>query len=268
MSFRKFLTSRAFIISLALAIVLVVLLIVFTLYRLKGYTHHGISYQVPDFTGMTFEQSESVAQAAHMEVQIMDSTFNKDAEPGTIIDQVPKWNKRVKEGRVIYLTLNSLEPEKVKLPKLTDISFRQARVLLENVGLLINNISYQPSEFDDLVLNVLQDSVEVREGDKLVKGSAVDLVIGQSKGNVETTLPNLQGLFIEDVKGALSAARLNLGVLIYDHSIQTKDDTLNARVWKQMPDAAAVQKVYQGSSVDLWVTNDEEKLNQDILPEQ
>ena len=266
MSFRKFLTSRAFILSLALAIILVVLLIALTLYRLKSYTHHGISYQVPDFTGMTYAQSDSVAKTAHVEVQIMDSVYNKNAEPGAIVDQVPKGNKRVKQGRVIFLTINSLEPEKVKLPKVTDISYRQVQVLLDNCGLNIDSIVYQPSEYNDLVLSVLQNSAEVGEGDKLEKGSSVVLVIGQSKGNVETPLPNLQGLFIDDAKGALNSARLNLGVLIYDASVQTKDDTLNARVWKQMPDAALVQKVYLGSSVDLWLTTDDEKLMQDILP--
>lgn len=268
MSFGKFLTSRAFIISLTLAIALIVALIAFTLYKLKGYTYHGISYQVPNFTGMSFEQSDSLAQTAHLEVVIMDSVYNKNAAPATIVDQVPKWNKRVKEGRVIFLTINSLEPEKVKLPKLTDISFRQAQVLLENCGLIIGNIEYQPSEYDDLVLSALQDSFVVREGDHLIKGSAVDLVVGQSKGNVETPLPNLNGMFIDDAKGALNTAHLNLGVLIYDHSIKTKYDSLNARVWKQMPDATLVQKVYLGSSVDLWVTMDEEKLIKHILPEQ
>lgn len=268
MSFRKFLTSRAFIISFALAIVLVVALMAFTFYKLKSYTHHGISYQVPDFTGLTFEQSDSLAQTAHLEVTVMDSVYNKFAAPGAIVDQVPKWNKRVKQGRVIFLTINSQEQEKVKLPRLTDISFRQAQVLLESSGLIVNNIRYQPSEFNDLVLNVLQDSVEVREGDMLVKGSAVDLIIGQSKGNVETSLPNLRGLFLDDAKDKLTDARLNLGVLIYDHSIKTKDDTLNARIWKQMPDALQVQKVYLGTSVDLWLTTDDDKLIQDILPEQ
>ncbi len=268
MSFKKFLTSRTFIINLALAIVLAALLITATLFALKRYTHHGISYQVPDFTGMSVEQSAQLAQQNNIEIQVIDSIFDKTAAPGAVVDQVPKGGKRVKEGRVVFLTTNSNSREKVALPKLTDISFRQAKVVLENSGLEINTVTYQASEYNDLVLNVLQDSAEVREGDRLLRGSAVDLVVGQSKGNIETQLPQLSGMFIDDAKAALTEARLNVGVLIYDESVSTADDTLNARIWKQMPSANTVRNVYQGSSVDLWLTADEDKIITDSIPKQ
>jgi len=268
MSFRKFITSRTFIINLALAIVLTVLLLTATLFALKNYTHHGISYQVPDFTGMSVERSTLLAQQSKVEIQVIDSIFDKAAAPGAVVDQVPKGGKRVKEGRVVFLTINSNSREKVALPKLTDISFRQAKVMLENSGLGINTITYQASEYNDLVLNVLQDSIEVHEGDRLLRGSSVDLVIGQSKGNIETQLPQLSGMFIDDAKAALSEARLNVGVLIYDESISSADDTLNARIWKQMPSANTVRSVYQGSSVDLWLTTSEDKIMLDSIPKQ
>jgi len=70
---------------------------------------------------------------------------------------------------MIYLTMNALEPEKVKLPRITDISFRQAQVLLDNCGLTIDSITYEPSEYNDLVLKVKQDSEDVGEGDMLLK---------------------------------------------------------------------------------------------------
>lgn len=264
MSFKKFLTSRVFFLSLVLAVALIALLIILTMNRLKSYTHHGISYSVPDLSGMTFADAENSADNAKLRVEILDSVYTKTVAPGTVVDQVPAAQKKVKEGRVIFLTMNSVEPEKVKVPKLTDISFRQVQVLLENTGLFIDSISYQPSEYNDLVLAVLQDSIEVHEGDLLVRGSTVNLVIGQSKGNVETTLPDLFGLFSEEAKNILTDARLNMGVVIYDESIETRDDTLNARIWRQMPDIQGTSRVYLGTSVDLWLTVDEEKLTKEI----
>lgn len=260
MSFKKFLVSRAFIISLLLAIVLLVAIIALTMNRLKSYTHHGISYQVPDLSGLTLEEANVAANDAKLKIEVFDSVYNKSAVPGTVVDQVPKSHKKVKEGRVIFVTMNSMEPEKVKTPKLTDISFRQAQVLLENCGLTIDSIIYKPSEYNDLVLSVMQDSTEVSEGDRLVRGTAVVMVIGQSKGNMETALPQLFGMFVDDAKAKITDARLNLGVVIYDNTITTQDDSLNARVWKQMPDANIVKSVYLGSSVDLWLTVDDEKL--------
>lgn len=261
MSLKKFLVSRIFWINLLIAIVLVSGIIAFTLSSLKSYTHHGISYSVPDLSGMTYDEAKQVAEATQLKIELLDSIYDKTVRPGAVVDQVPKANQRVKEGRLIYLTINANEAEMVSIPKLTDISFRQAQVLLENCGLTIDSISYQPSEYTDLVLNVYQNEKELEEGDKLEKGSSVMLVVGQSRGNMETILPNLNGMFIDDARLALTNARLNMGVVIYDHSISTKEDTLNARIWKQMPDSHLVQKVYLGSSVDLWLTVDQEKLN-------
>jgi len=261
MSLKKFLANRIFWINLLVAVVLVSAIIAFTLGRLKNYTHHGISYSVPNLSGMTYDEAKEVAEATRLKVELLDSVYDKTVRPGAVVDQVPKANQQVKEGRLIYLTINANEAEMVAIPKLTDISFRQAQVLLENCGLTIDSISYQPSEYTDLVLNVYQGEKELAEGDKLEKGSSVMLVVGQSRGNMETILPNLNGMFIDDARLALTNARLNMGVVIYDHSITTKEDTLNARIWKQMPDSRLVQKVYLGSSVDLWLTVDQEKLN-------
>lgn len=259
MSLKNFLTSRIFWINLLIAVVLVSATISITLSSLKNYTHHGISYSVPDFSGMTYDEAKEVANATLLKIELLDSVYDKSMRPGAIVDQLPKANQQVKEGRLIYLTINANEAEKVTVPKLTDISFRQAQVLLENCGLTIDSISYQPSEYTDLVLKAYQGETEITEGDRLEKGSSVTLVVGQSRGNTETILPNLDGMFIEEARSALTNARLNMGVIIYDHSISTREDTLNARVWKQMPDSRAVQKVYLGTSVDIWLTVDPEK---------
>ncbi len=261
MSLKKFLLSRPFWISLAAAVILAVMLVVITLGSLKNYTRHGISYNVPDFYGMSFDEAQQAAEASHLKVQMNDSVYDKTVAPGAVVDQVPRSNQKVKEGRLIYLTINARESEKVTVPKLTDISFRQAAVLLENAGLEIDSIVYQPSEYTDLVLSAQQNNLELTEGDRLEKGSGVVLFVGQSHGNLETALPNLTGLFIEEAKMQLTEARLNLGVVIYDPSVATANDTLNARIWKQMPDSELTKQVYLGSSVDIWLTVDEVKLN-------
>jgi len=268
MSLKKFLISRIFLINLIIAIALVAAIITVTLSSLKSYTHHGISYNVPDLSGMTYNEAKELAEANQLKVELLDSVHDKTVRPGAVVDQVPAAHQQVKEGRLIYLTINASEAEMVTIPKLTDISFRQAQVLLDNCGLTIDSISYQPSEYTDLVLSAYQEGKAINEGDRLEKGRSVTLVVGQSRGNVETILPNLNGMFIDDARKALTDARLNMGVVIYDTSITTKEDTLNARIWKQMPDNRQVQKVYLGSSVDLWLTVDNEKLSPGDTTEQ
>ncbi|WP_319272943.1 PASTA domain-containing protein [uncultured Draconibacterium sp.] len=261
MSLGKFITSRAFVKHLAIAIVLVTVLLFVTFKGLKLYTKHGVSYPVPALTGLNLEEATASAEANKLRVEVIDSVYNKNYEPGSVVDQLPLANARVKENRVIRLTINSNEPEKVILPRLTDISFRQAQVLIESTGLQVGNISYQPSEYNDLVLKALQDSVTIYEGDKIIKGSDVDLIIGRSQGNMDTNLPNLTGFTLEEAQSTITDAMLNMGAVIFDKTAETAEDSASARIWKQQPNPQFTKHVNLGSSVDIWLTTDTTIIN-------
>ncbi|WP_347840063.1 PASTA domain-containing protein [uncultured Draconibacterium sp.] len=261
MSLGNFITSRTFIKHFFIAIVLVAIVLFVTLKSLMVYTNHGISYPVPALTGLNLEEASMSARANKLRVEVIDSVYNKNFAPGTIVDQLPLANSRVKENRVIRLTINSLEPEKVILPRLTDISFRQAQVLIQALGSQIENIYYQPSEYNDLVLKVMQDSVEVTEGEKIIKGTNLDLVIGRSQGNMKTALPDLTGFTLQEAQSTLTDALLNTGAIIFDKTIETAEDSLSAKIWKQLPNPKFTKQIETGSSVDIWLTTDEEKIN-------
>ncbi len=260
MSIKKFLVSRTFFIHLLIAIALVASLLFITMLVLNAYTRHGQSYPVPDMYGLSDTEAAKIAEQQNLKAVVIDSVFNDQVAPGAVVEQQPRAGFGVKENRTIFLTINSTQKEKVVLPKLTNISFRQAQVLVENCGLLIGEISYQPSEYNDLVLKIEQDSVEVFEGNVLVKGSKVDFVIGRDPENQQTPLPNLIGLKPEEAKEILTDAMLNFGVLIYDETIVTAEDSTNAVIWRQRPDAKISSSVKLGTSVDLWITVDEEKI--------
>jgi beta-lactam-binding protein with PASTA domain len=178
-----------------------------------------------------------------------------------VVDQIPRPGHGVKQNRTIFLTINSTQPEMVTLPQLTDISFRQAQVLVENSGLQIGNIFYQPSEYDNLVLNVQIDSTDIRPGKQLPKGTSVDLIVGRKRGNQTTPLPDLIGLTVDEAQATLTSAMLNTGVVIYDESIRSSGDSLSARVWRQRPDPRITGSILLGSSIDIWVTVDQLKID-------
>ncbi|MDO8953068.1 MAG: PASTA domain-containing protein [Draconibacterium sp.] len=265
MSLKNFITSRVFLKHLILAFLLVLIIIVFTLQRLKSYTRHGESFPVPNFTGLTINEIETITEQNDLKYEIIDSTHFDGAKPGVVVEQVPEAGSRVKRNRIVFLTINSTVPEKVTLPKLTDISFRQAQALIENCGLLLGTISYEPSEYDNLVLKVQQNATEIFAGNIILKGSSVDLIIGSSSGNQDTPLPNLTGLTYFEAQALLSSNMLNSGVLIYDESIITPEDTLSALIWKQYPNFQNTRIVSLGTSIDLWFTLDSLKIQQPIL---
>ena len=262
MSLKDFLTSRVFLKHLVLAILLILIIITITLQQLKSYTRHGQSFPVPNFEGLTIREIELSAEQNEMLYEIIDSVHFDGAKPGVVVEQVPEANSRVKRNRVIFLTINSTVPEKVTLPKLTDISFRQVQALIENCGIILGNISYEPSEYNNLILRVEQYARELKQGDIVYKGSSVDLIIGSSSGNQDTPLPNLTGLTISEAQGLLTNNSLNTGVLIYDGTVITDEDTLSAFVWKQYPSVKNARIVSMGTSIDLWFTLDSLKIQQ------
>lgn len=261
MSFTRFLTSRTFLVNLILAAALLAIILFITMKGLEKYTRHGQSNPVPEFTGMLPAEAQKIAHQQNLKVEIVDSLFLENTEPGVVVDQIPRPGHGVKQNRTIFLTINSTQPEMVTLPQLTDISFRQAQVLVENSGLQIGNIFYQPSEYDNLVLNVQIDSTDIRPGKQLPKGTSVDLIVGRKHGNQTTPLPDLIGLTVDEAQATLTSAMLNTGVVIYDESIRSSGDSLSARVWRQRPDPRITGSILLGSSVDIWVTVDQLKID-------
>ena len=59
-------------------------------------------------------------------------------------------------------------------------------------------------------------------------------------------------------------AFLNLGYPIYDNSILTEEDSLNAKVYRQKPMAGRHIQIPMGSYIDVWLTADSVKLQETI----
>jgi beta-lactam-binding protein with PASTA domain len=260
MSSPRFLTSRIFLIQIAIAAAIILALVFLTLKGLELYTRHGQSNPVPDFSGMSKTEAMKVASHNNMRIEIIDSVFVEDAAPGVIVDQLPEAGHGIKQDRTIFVSINSTLPEMVTVPQLTDISFRQAQVLIENSGLQVGQIMYRPSQFTNLVLEVQIDSQIVRPGQKIPKNSNIDLVIGRTQGNTTTPLPDLTGLTLEESEEILINSMLNTGVVIYDNSIVADVDSVEARVWRQRPSPDNISSVLLGSFIDLWMTTDTLKI--------
>lgn len=236
-----------------------IILMIITMQGLKIYTKHGQSNPVPDFYGLTPREAAATARQHQLRIIITDSVYIDDAAPGVIVDQIPKAGHGVKENRTISLTINSTQPEMVTLPQLTDISLRQALVLIENSSLTTGNITYQPSEYNDLVLDAKLGQVKLVPGEKVPKGTKIDLVVGREYSGKLTSLPDLTGLTVEEAKMTLNNSMLNTGIVIFDESVVSSQDSANARVFVQSPRREGTYAVPPGTSVDIWVTTDQSK---------
>lgn len=144
-----------------------------------GYwTNHGKTEVVPEVKGMQYEQAVATIAGAGMTAELSDSVYDSKARPGAVIEQNPKAGNEVKPGRTIFLTVNAFYPRMVAVPKLTDISLRQARSTLEGLG--IKNIVEEKvvSEYKDLVLGADCNGRPMSPGMRLPVTATVILKVG------------------------------------------------------------------------------------------
>jgi eukaryotic-like serine/threonine-protein kinase len=253
MSFKKFLASRIFLKNLGLSFLITVALIWITLFFIAQYTNRGQNIPTPDFNGLNIDEVIKIADLKDCRIKVRDSVFRVNVRPGTVLVQNPLAGHIIKPGRIIYLTVASKLPVKDEVPRLTDISFRQARVLLESKGFALGRVEYRPSEFDGLVLDQKFNGRSIPQGSMIDNGSTIDLVVGSKSISGETTIPNLIGLKLSVAKDSIIARLLTPGAIIFDTTVHTTVDTLNASIWRQIPPADSSKLVSTGSSVDLWL---------------
>jgi hypothetical protein len=256
MDFLKFLMSKKFFRQLGLAAAIAVILILSTLIWLKIYTHHGQAIRVPDLSGLTVEEVGDVIASRSLRYEIVDSVYSQEMPRGTVIKQNPTASSIVKKNRRIFLTLNAVNPEMISMPRLVGLSIRQARLALQNAGLVLGDIQYRP---DYAINNVLQqmhaDSV-ISEGTSIRKGDVIDLVLGMGLSSKTTRVPDLIGLGLETATEVITDYFLNTGAVTYDNSIATEEDSANAFVWRQYPEFDEFVRLNMGMEVDIWLTID------------
>ena len=189
MSLRAYLTSRVFFVQILASIAIVAALAYLFFHWITFTTHHGQEITVPDLAKLSAEQAEEQLSALDLDYIILDTVdFKPDFPKLTIVEQEPKAGAKVKEGRKIYIKINASKYTMVTLPDLIEKTYRQAVPTLEAIGLKEGTITYKPYLGKDMVLELRQDGKKLKAGDKILKSSKIDLVLGDGKITYEETV--------------------------------------------------------------------------------
>ena len=262
MKFLNFLISKVFFKNLFRAIIITLVVIFGSLLFLHIYTGHGRVRQVPDFKGMSTKEVEKAAKRHKLQFVIIDSIYSQQVEKGHVVLQHPEPGINVKKNRKIFLTINAVKPEMIKVPNVVGLSLRQAKSLLETSGLIIGKLSFVPDLARNNVLKQKNNGIEIEEGDSLKKNAVIDLVLGKGLSNQKTPVPDLVSLHLEIAKQKILGFSLNLGAYTFDETIKDEEDSITAFIWKQNPEYAEDYRIPLGSSVYIWLTVDSAKLPQ------
>lgn len=149
-----------------------------TLIALDVWTGHGKYEVVPNLHGLSYNQAVKALNATGLQAELSDSVYDNNSSPGTVLEQSPRARTKVKPNRVVYLTINAFSPKMVSVPSLTDMSLRQARSVLEGLGIKNIRESYVPSEYKDLVMGVKFNGIRLQSGARIPATATVTIEVG------------------------------------------------------------------------------------------
>lgn len=154
------------------------LLIIITFRWIESYTRHGEYISVPDVTGMYEEEAAKVLSDAGLKYEVSDYKYDKSLVEGGVIEQNPDAGSYVKDGRKIYLTLNSGKEPVKAVPDVADnSSLRAAESQLRAAGFKLTAPVYQNGDLD-WVYEVRYQGIAVEAGAEIPEGSVLTIVVG------------------------------------------------------------------------------------------
>lgn len=242
--------------NLLLAFLVVVVLIVGAMIFLNVATKHNQELSVPDLSNLTVEESAAVAADAQMRIDVTDSVFVRRMKRGAVFRQNPVPGSKVKSGRRIALTINAVNAKEITMPNLIGYSTRQAKVELLSRGLVLGKLIYVQDMATNNVLRQLKGFKEIEPGTMVESGTVINLVVGLNSTDNVTLVPYLGGLRNMSAVEAVHDHSLNVGMLVFDETVKDYEDSLNAVVYRQVPEACDTISVGMGESVDLYLTLD------------
>src|SRR6188768_19536 len=182
MSLKKYLTSRVFFGQVAIAFAIIVVLAYLFMHWLTFTTDHGNEIAVPDLRKLTEEQVEDKLDELDLDYELLDSVdFRGDYPKYSVVEQDPMPGTKVKVGRKVYIKINSSGFSSVRIPDLIDKTYREAVPTLKALGLQEGTITYVPNLGKDMVLEMRYKGRNLKVGDRVLKASKIDLVLGDGK---------------------------------------------------------------------------------------
>ena len=183
MTFFKYLFNKAFLKQLLVAILGLIILMFLVLWWLRSTTNHNQKIEVPELAKLSLDKVEDRLDELDLRYEILDSAnYNPEYPKYSVIEQIPKAGKFVKENRKIYLTLNPSGYRKIAVPAVVGKTGRQAEPTLLAMGFKIGKVSTRP-HISDHVLEMRYNGEKLVPGTEIPKTSVIDLIVGDGSLN-------------------------------------------------------------------------------------
>lgn len=238
----KKLLKRILIFSLSSFVILLALVLLIDKLLLPWYVS-AEEYQVPDLVGKQKDEAVQLLESAGLNPILEGPRYDAEYPKDHVIFQKPLPGTNVKEGRRIYLFISGGE-SLIKVPLLFGKTYRDSKVTIERLGLVLGEVEETRSEMPAGRI-IEQDPVE---GIDVPRGTEIKLKvsIGPKMGMIR--IPNLLGKPYKEAETLLRRNSLRFGKVTYLDSPSLLPNT----IIDQYP--AENKLVAVGDSVDVVVT--------------
>jgi beta-lactam-binding protein with PASTA domain len=236
---------------------------------LNWYTMHGEFIEVPKLKGKSVAEADKLLRPLGLVYVVSDSAYNPDLTPGTILEQTPKEQSKVKESRTIYLIVNRSNPPDIMIAY-SDVIGRPLKEVerrFQALGLRVGKKEYIEGRAANTIAMVklgrqlLFKEVDAerrekapKEPQKVPQGSVVDLVLYKGNDAEAKEVPDLVCQTFGRAEGMIKMHKFVLGQVNVEPNVR---DTLRAYVRQQDP--PAYMRVSMGSGVSVWLSSEKPK---------
>jgi eukaryotic-like serine/threonine-protein kinase len=266
----KIITQRPLWLNILSGLVLALGIFFLFILSLRWITHHGSSLTVPSVAGKQINEASSILKKSGFDFEVEDSVYVDTVPPLTVIRQIPEADEVVKSNRKIELLISMAVAPEVQMPNLVGYSFRNAEMVLKNLGLKLGDTTFKTDFAKYAVLEQLVGGNSIVPGARIKMGTRVSLVLGNGVGNRDMLVPVITGMQFCDAKEVIEGQGLALGsVLGFNNENIT--DTCHAYVVRQNPehfdDFKKEQYIRSGQTIDVWLQTTKPAMDTSSAPD-
>jgi beta-lactam-binding protein with PASTA domain len=197
---------------------------------------------LPNVVGKTFEDASAALQKEGFPAQQGETRFHKTIAANVVLQEDPPAGSRQKRGTNVVLALSGGQ-KAAEVPVTTNMSQQQARIAIENTGLVLGGVTEQLSDAP----RGLVVATSPPAGTKVELPGTVDIVV--SKGPATVMMPDLYGRSLGEARSTVEQIGLRIAGVSRDTSSLQPENT----VIRQLPPAG--NSISAGGPVSLTVSH-------------
>ena len=204
----------------------------------------GDEVELPDIVEQPLDRAQAELDVHELGLHVAGRRADLRVPKDHVVAQNPAPFTTVKRGRRVYVTL-STGPPLVRVPKCVGDTERNARLAVEDAGLILGAVTYRASKkvTRGRVLAQIPDA-----GASTVQHARVDLVVSSGPSEPKVAVPSVVGMSLKGARAVLQAAGLVVGQTVNVPNLNYLPGTVTAQ------DPAAGTKVERQSFLDLEVS--------------